>query len=130
MSTIGESKPVGDIVKTANPSAETAASQHRYSPYALSYPIPVLLRLPGERSLLLKAPLAARETAVLGIQSLLLRLLASIPPGKMRFTFFDPLGLGQNVAPFIHLADYDEQLVTARAWSERIVPRWDYYHLK
>ncbi|MGB9873146.1 MAG: FtsK/SpoIIIE domain-containing protein, partial [Anaerolineae bacterium] len=27
-------------------------------------------------------------------------------------------GLGQNVAPFMALADYDEQLVTARAWSD------------
>ncbi|MGQ9876122.1 MAG: FtsK/SpoIIIE domain-containing protein [Chloroflexus sp.] len=76
------------------------------------------MTLPGERSLLLKTPLAGRETAVQGVQALLLRLLASIPPGKLRFTFFDPVGLGQSVAPFMPLADYDEGLVTARAWSE------------
>ena len=39
-------------------------------------------------------------------------------PGKLRFTFIDPIGLGQNVAPFMHLADYDETLVTGKAWTE------------
>ena len=60
----------------------------------------------------------AELPALPAIQSLLLRLLASLPPGKLRFTFIDPVGLGQNAAPFMHLADYDEQLVTGKAWSE------------
>ena len=74
--------------------------------------------MPGERSLLLEVPPVVRETVAQFIQSLLLRLLAAIPPGSLRFTFIDPVGLGQNVAPFMRLADYDEQLVTYRAWSE------------
>ncbi|MBC7228221.1 MAG: AAA family ATPase [Thermoflexales bacterium] len=78
--------------------------------------MPTLLAFPGYRSLLFKGP--SRATVVGAIQSLLLRLLATIPPGKLRFTFIDPVGLGQNVAPFMALADYDEQLVTARAWSD------------
>jgi len=48
----------------------------------------------------------------------MLRLLASIPPGQLRFTFIDPVGLGQNMAAFMHLADYDEALVSSRAWTE------------
>ena len=36
----------------------------------------------------------------------------------MRFTIIDPVGLGQNFAAFMHLADYDEQLVTSRIWTE------------
>ncbi len=79
---------------------------------------PALLPLPNSHSLLIKAGGAAREQAIPAIQSLLLRLLATIPPGKAHFTFIDPIGLGQNVAPFMRLADYDEQLVTYRAWSE------------
>ena len=79
---------------------------------------PALLPFPTGRSLLWKVPIAARESTVSGVQSLLLRLLATFPPGKLRFTFIDPIGLGQNVAPFMSLADYDEQLVTARAWSD------------
>ena len=48
----------------------------------------------------------------------MLRLLTAFPPGKVRFTIIDPVGLGQNFAAFMHLADYDEQLVTSRIWTE------------
>ena len=30
----------------------------------------------------------------------------------------DPVGLGQNFAGFMHLADYDEALVGGRIWTE------------
>ncbi len=79
---------------------------------------PALLPFVGARGVLFKAPGAARNTAVQGAQSVLLRLLASLPPGKVRLTFVDPVGLGQNAAPFMHLADYDEALVTGKAWTE------------
>ena len=36
----------------------------------------------------------------------------------LRFTFIDPVGLGQNVASFMHLKDYDEELVTSKTWTE------------
>ena len=36
----------------------------------------------------------------------------------MRFTIIDPVGLGENFASFMHLADHDEQLVTSRIWTE------------
>ena len=52
------------------------------------------------------------------VQSIILRLLALQPPGKVRFTLIDPTGLGQNVAIFMKLADYNEKVVGNRAWSE------------
>jgi S-DNA-T family DNA segregation ATPase FtsK/SpoIIIE len=79
---------------------------------------PALFAFPGGKSLILKTSGNGKASGSAGIQSLLLRLLASLPPGKLRFTFIDPVGLGQNAAPFMHLADYDEQLVTGKAWSE------------
>ena len=82
------------------------------------FSVPALFALPGGKSLILKGSGSGRASGVAGTQSLLLRLLASLPPGKLRFTFIDPVGLGQNAAPFMHLADYDEQLVTGKAWSE------------
>jgi len=82
------------------------------------FSVPALFALPGGKSLILKGSGSGRASGVAGTQSLLLRLLASLPPGKLRFTFLDPVGLGQNAAPFMHLADYDEQLVTGKAWSE------------
>ena len=52
------------------------------------------------------------------LQSLMLRYLTSIPPGKVRFTIVDPVGLGENFAAFMHLGDYHELLVTNRIWTE------------
>jgi hypothetical protein len=72
----------------------------------------------GGAPLLCKLKGPARPQAVKAIQSFLARLLATTPAGKLRFTFIDPVGLGQNVAPFMHLADYDEQLVSSKAWTE------------
>ena len=80
--------------------------------------MPASLPALGGRNVLVKTRGASHTVAVHAVQSLLLRLLASFPPGKLCFTFIDPVGLGQNAAPFMHLADYDEQLVTGKAWTE------------
>ena len=80
--------------------------------------IPALFSFPTGRSLVFKGFGNGDGYAIAGIQSLLLRLLASVPPGKLRFTFIDPVGMGNHVTPFLHLKDYDEQLITGRAWSE------------
>jgi S-DNA-T family DNA segregation ATPase FtsK/SpoIIIE len=79
---------------------------------------PALFPFPGQQSLIFKADGSAKAITTQAIQSILLRLLATIPPGKLRFTFLDPLGLGQNVAPFMHLYDDDEKLITSKAWTE------------
>jgi energy-coupling factor transporter ATP-binding protein EcfA2 len=80
--------------------------------------IPALFSFPTGRSLVFEGFGNGDGYAIAGIQSLLLRLLASVPPGKLRFTFIDPVGMGNHVTPFLHLKDYDEQLITSRAWSE------------
>ncbi len=48
----------------------------------------------------------------------MLRFLSALPPGKVRFTIIDPVGLGDNFSAFMHLADFDEQLVTSRIWTD------------
>jgi S-DNA-T family DNA segregation ATPase FtsK/SpoIIIE len=80
--------------------------------------IPALFSFPTGRSLVFEGFGNGDGYAIAGIQSLLLRLLASVPPGKLRFTFIDPVGMGNHVTPFLHLKDYDEQLITGQAWSE------------
>ncbi len=85
-----------------------------WGPLTLSAALPVI----GGHGVLLKARSAVKPIAVQATQSLLLRLLATLPPGKLRFTFIDPVGLGQNAAAFMHLADYDETLVTGKVWTE------------
>ena len=56
----------------------------------------------------------AKEAA----QALVFRLMAAIPPGKVRFTFIDPLDSGTNAAPFMELAEWDERLVDGKAWCQ------------
>ncbi len=72
----------------------------------------------NSRGLMIAAQESARKLAVEAMQSAVLRLLATIPPGKLRLLFIDPVGLGQNAAPFLPLADHYDVLVTGKAWSE------------
>ncbi|MGH7194006.1 MAG: FtsK/SpoIIIE domain-containing protein, partial [Candidatus Saccharimonadales bacterium] len=79
---------------------------------------PALLTFPERGSLLIRAQGKSRDQAVEIMQAAMLRLATTIPPGKVRFTVIDPVGLGQNFAAFMHLGDYDEQLIGARIWTE------------
>ena len=83
-----------------------------------SFALPALVPFPAGASLLLKARGEGRRVAVEAMQAFMLRLLASLPASKVRFTIIDPVGLGENFAAFMHLADYQEQLVTSRIWTE------------
>ena len=46
------------------------------------------------------------------------RLLTSLPPGMVRFTIVDPIGIGRNFGAFMHLADFDPALVTNQVWTD------------
>jgi DNA segregation ATPase FtsK/SpoIIIE, S-DNA-T family len=62
--------------------------------------------------------LFGRAAGVSALQALALRFLTGLPPGKVRFTIIDPVGLGENFAAFMHLADHNELLVTSKIWTE------------
>lgn len=83
-----------------------------------SFDLPALIKYPERGSLLIRASDEGREQAADLMQAVMLRLMTSIPPSKVRFTIIDPVGLGQHFAAFMHLADFDEQLVASRIWSE------------
>lgn len=82
------------------------------------FTLPALIPFAGKSNVLFKVSDAGRQFAVQALQMLMMRLLTALPPGKVRFTIIDPLGLGENFAAFMHLADYDELLVTSRIWTE------------
>ena len=84
---------------------------HRWS-------LPLLRPLPGSPSLLVEAPADRRLEALAALQAAAARLLLQSPPGKVRLTLIDPVGLGQSFAGFMHLADQMEQLVGERIWTE------------
>jgi len=80
--------------------------------------LPAWLPFPEHASLLLEADGAGRTSAIDALQTVMLRLLTSLPAGKFRLTIVDPLGLGENFSAFMHLADFDEQLINTRIWTE------------
>jgi hypothetical protein len=82
------------------------------------FAVPALLPFPHRCATLLHTGGEGRAPAVQALQAMMLRFLTSLPPGKVRFTIIDPVGLGENFAAFMHLADHDEQLVGARIWTE------------
>jgi S-DNA-T family DNA segregation ATPase FtsK/SpoIIIE len=93
-------------------------SLHDENAQPQAYSLPAVLSYPERPSLLLQAEGEGREAAARVLQNVMLRLLTTFPPGKVRFTIIDPVGLGQNFSAFMHLADYDERLVTSRIWTE------------
>lgn len=80
--------------------------------------LPGVHPFPGGASLLIKSPGSRAERAASLARALMARMTTSVPPGRLRFTLVDPVGLGQNVASYMQLADYMDALVTSRAWTE------------
>jgi hypothetical protein len=81
--------------------------------------VPLALAWPHQGSLLIESETTADSALVASLQNVMLRLFASSPPGKLAMTIIDPVGLGQNFAGFMHLADYEESLINRRIWTQR-----------
>lgn len=84
----------------------------------LSFSLPALIPFAEGKCLLFNSTPQTSAAATATMQSVVIRVLANTPPGKARFTFIDPVGLGQNVADFLSLGDYDEKLISGKAWTE------------
>jgi hypothetical protein len=80
---------------------------------------PLLLDIPRNASLLFETRETGQEAVIGALNNLVLRLLTSAPPGRLAFTIFDPVGLGQNFAGIMHLADYEERLINGRIWTQQ-----------
>ena len=92
------------------------AQLNAFGPIAWSQP--AFVPFPTASSLLIKTTGDQKEIASEMMQALMLRIASGVPAGQSRFTIIDPLGLGKHFAGFMHLADYDELLVTSRIWTE------------
>jgi hypothetical protein len=81
--------------------------------------LPVALSMPDEGSVLFEGGISGEPAVVGTLNNIILRLLAKTPPGKVAFTIIDPVGLGQNFAGLMHLADYEEGIINRRIWTQR-----------
>lgn len=85
----------------------------------LAHGLPAFWDLSGKRALIYVDDEPARGTAGGFIATIMGRILALLPPGKVNFTLFDPVGLGHNFAGFLELGDYAKELIGGQAWSDR-----------
>lgn len=114
-------KPTSDTIsflRLGGISAPTLQLDQRLQPTSPLPALPALIPFAPGKGICFHGDGRMRRAMVEAMQSAALRLVASIPPGKLRFTFIDPVGLGQNVAPLLSLGDHVEELVGGRAWSE------------
>lgn len=82
------------------------------------FSLPMLLQFPEAGSLLVETNRTCGESVAGALNGLILRLLAESPPGRLHFTILDPVGLGQNFAGVMHLADYEDSLINKRIWTQ------------
>jgi DNA segregation ATPase FtsK/SpoIIIE, S-DNA-T family len=67
--------------------------------------MPCVWSFPANRSLAILVDTASRSQGLANTQSVALRILASVPAGKVRFTFCDPIERAGTFAPFAHLRE-------------------------
>jgi hypothetical protein len=99
--------------------ADTAPQDKRLAlPFPANFAIPLTLKYPGQGCILFETSKTGGKEAVAAINNIIFRLLSTHPPGKLNFTIFDPVGLGQNFAGLMHLADYEESHINSRIWTQ------------
>ncbi|MGD0744706.1 MAG: hypothetical protein ABSA45_06085, partial [Verrucomicrobiota bacterium] len=105
-------------VETGKLAEATPKDKRLALPFPANFSIPLTLKYPGQGSILFETSKTGGEEAVAAINNIIFRLLSTHPPGKLSFTIFDPVGLGQNFAGLMHLADYEETHINSRIWTQ------------
>ncbi len=91
---------------------------HLRLPGPAKFPLALSLVYPEQGSVLFETAEVGHEQAIGALNNIILRLLAVAPPGRLNFSILDPVGLGQNFAGVMHLADYEEQIINSRIWTQ------------
>ncbi|MBN2507796.1 MAG: ATP-binding protein [Verrucomicrobia bacterium] len=111
--------PFGSLEVDVSQLAETLPKDARLAlPGPARFTAPLVLVYPQRGSILFETTRSGGETAVAALNNIVFRLLAVSPPGKVSFTIIDPLKLGQNFAGIMHLADFEDNLINNRIWTQ------------
>ncbi|OYW74047.1 MAG: hypothetical protein B7Z37_19230 [Verrucomicrobia bacterium 12-59-8] len=101
----------------------SAALFEKETPFNLSgherITLPLTLAFPQEGSLLIETDDDGGKWVADVMNDVIFRLFTQAPPGKVHFTIIDAVGLGQNFAGLMHLADYEPALINRRIWTQR-----------
>ena len=80
--------------------------------------IPLCLTFPEQGSILFESKESGGAALIGGLNNIILRLLSTLPPGKVACTIIDPVGLGQNFGGLMHIADHEESVINRRIWTQ------------
>ncbi len=109
----------GEFHPDWNALSQSVMTRMTVDPRCLAAPaVPAVLDFPDHGCLLFEYRREGRDLAMSALKAAVARLAVSLPPGRARFTLIDPVGLGENFAGFMHLADYEEALIGGRIWTE------------
>lgn len=106
---------VGDLLITA---PQPPADIDQPATSNLCVEMPAVLPFPQDAALVVEHDSAGRDIALSFLRRQILKLLTVIPAGRIRLTLIDPVGLGQSFAAMMHLADFDELLISTRIWTD------------
>lgn len=113
------SAPFGHLEVDLHAGCDALPQSERFAlPGPTTFTLPMLLQFPEAGSLLLESGRSCGESVAGALNGLILRLLAGSPAGRLNFTILDPVGLGQNFAGVMHLADYEDSLINKRIWTQ------------
>ncbi len=85
-----------------------------------TFSLPLWLAYPEQGAVIIETTQAGSDEAGAALNNIAFRLLCQMPPGRLKLTVLDPVGLGQNFASLMHLADYAEAQggTSQRIWTE------------
>jgi hypothetical protein len=99
--------------------------------------LPALLPVIASKNVLFKASGKYKDKVLRAMESMMMRLLIAIPPGKLKFVLIDPVGLGSNMAGFMHLPEsivgqrihtrpnkIEDQLAEIRVHMETVIQKY------
>ena len=110
----------GELMVDLEKFCEASLSNKRLTlPGSTQLANPLLLSVPQQASVLFETKQSGQAQLIGALNNLVLRLLTSAPPGRLAFTIFDPVGLGQNFAGIMHLADFEERIINSRIWTQQ-----------
>jgi len=99
--------------------AGTVPKDERLSlPGDTAFTLPMLLGHPQHGSLVIESEDGDKAPMIGALNNIILRLLSVSAPGKASFTVIDPVGLGENFAGLMHLADHEEGIINSRIWTQ------------
>ncbi|MDA7597300.1 FtsK/SpoIIIE domain-containing protein [bacterium] len=109
----------GSLTFDLTEAVETLPSDPRLAlPADTQFELPLALSFPESGSILFETKNTGNQEAIDALNNLILRIFTGTPAGRAQFTIIDPVGLGQNFAGIMHLADHEEFLISSRIWTQ------------